>query len=542
MKNNGIDKKDIYLYPDGIYLRENMKGYSYPKQVLSVDLSNVSALADYLEKGQPADEFRTVLDSENYTKYHKVPWNIMKKLITGAYYLFQTNNNIPGAVLFGFVFQKFSEKSQLVVKRDGNGNIEYELDNQGQPRLDNNGEKIPIKVLDNQDDFKIVFPHQTINNPGTSKQLMSSDADLQQYVNNDEYIYVGQFIFVNSDPNAEANRQIEFALHNMPQNIYVFNQITDTLNFAQNFGGIQILPTFNQVNNGAISRKVLNARQVYNYLSIPIDIKKTNGRVGINNDIDMSEFSTQPEYVYYDSPLNIQHLLNKASEEELNEFKQWSQNISLDNSISMDEALEQAQNNSIAPNSQPQQAPSDMVTGSSTPKQSTQQETVNENAPVNPSTTHEQTEKVNEALQGLSEEDLLGTPNNNSDSSNVEETNTQVEDTTSNLASALNDDDLLNGIQDSNLGGPTVTQNSDAPQSAQDIIDKTPADERFITNEDGNAVFYAQSHKTKPSAADRQREAFVDNDLSAQHQEMMSKAKNNPELGDAMKNLMNGRP
>lgn len=556
MKNNGIKKEDIYLYPDGIYLRESMHGYSYPKQVVPLDLSNVSALVDYIEKGKPADEFRTVLDSDNYANYHKVPWKVIMKLMLGSYYLFQTNNNVPGAVLFGFIFQKFSENSQMVEKRDSQGNIEYEQDEQGQTRLDENGNPIPIMVLDNQDDFKIVIPHQTLNDPGTSKQIMSDDAELRSYVNNDEYVYVGQFIFVNEDPNGDVNRQIDIALHNTPQNVYVFNHFSDAFNFAHNFGGLRILPTFNKVSNGALSSKPLSAREVYNYLSIPIDIKRNNGNVGINNDIDMSGFYTSPEYVYLDGNLRIKNLLDKASDETLDEFKQWGQKVSLDESPSMDEALREAQvqHNSVTPsdvtNEGPQQAPSDMVNAASAPQQTQATASAPQsNAQPEPQTTEptqsaQPTNNDNAPLQGLSEADLLGDNSNttyvNPNDSLANEQ--QVENTQNDLVDALDDDDLLNGINGSGLGGATVTNNSEPSKTAQDIIDETPADERFITNQDGNPVFYAQTHKNKPSASDRQREAYVDHDISAQHEEMMSKAKNNPELGNAMKNLMNGRP
>lgn len=558
MKNNGIDKNNIYFYPDGIYLREEFKGYSYPKQVLPIDLKNVSALADYLEKGQPSDEFRTVLDSENYAKYHKVPWKVINKLMEGVYYTFQQHDNEPGAVLFGFLFQKFSSESQIVNKRDADGNIEYELDNEGQPKLDSNGNQIPVQVLDNRDDFKIVIPEQTLNNPSLSTQLISNDAELQSYLSNDEYIYVGQFLFVNYDPNDNGTRQVDIALRNMPQNIYVFNHYSSVFNFAANFGGLQTLPVFNQINNGKLNRRELAPRQVYNYLSIPIDVKQNTGRVGINNDIDMSEFATKVQYIYYDGELGVEQLLNRASDEDKQDFQDWSNHVRMDNSTSMDDALAEAdaQNNTVTPDVTTQnQVPSDVVNKQPTPQATqpqfqTQASSIPEEQPVvDPTSSNDDNGKV----KTLSEDDLLGGNNDTGTANNTQVNNGTVpgvENTQGNLASTLNDDDLLQGIASSFSGANTTAtpessaQDNSATETAQDIIDHTPADQRFITNQDGNPVFYATSKKRKsssgetPSAADRQHEAYVDHTLKKQNDDLMSRAKKDPELDTAMQNLL----
>lgn len=256
-----MSKEQVYLYSDGIYVGEKTNSFSYLKRAYEAPLSNITELRPYLEAGTPADHFSMgMLDQEDYQQYHKVPWYTIKQMLNVAYTVFQTYDQ-PHNDLHIFLFQKVN--------------------------------------TDSQDKFKMIIPKQILNR--NSLAMINDDATLQKFLHDDEWIFDGQFVFINgnkeNDFDYSLNSSIDnkIALADIPQNLYLFNNISKQFNFRDCFAGMRILPSQFSIDNQS-NFKALRPNDVNQYLQIPV-VKEEN--TDENNVAFKNDFAKQVNYQYY---------------------------------------------------------------------------------------------------------------------------------------------------------------------------------------------------------------------------------------------------
>lgn len=528
------EKSKAFLYPDGIYVRHSNNDYSYLQKVANIQLSNYSELVPLLETDRPEDKFKSILNTTNYIQYHKVPWKQISNIMGIAYQIFEqksfNKDKQTSNILSIFLFQKMSDKSQYITNAQGQ------------------------KVLDNQDTFCIVVPKQALNNNLQAMDDISQDTELQQYLKDPEFTYVGQFIFLEYNPYATdiANKNIHIALHNMPQNVYVFNDFgainanTATFNFYSGFGALQRIPVFDGASNQDLVQKDLSPKDVYQYISVPIAVKKPDEKVSINNDIDNNDFVLESTYVYANANISLSRLSSRLSTEFVNQFlsKPYFDLNNNDNTYSETTVTD---NN----NNEYQESASN------------ENDTVNNDIPVEAEQTQQQ--EQNQVSQGdfvnndtqASDDDTLSpimdknvSQNNNSSAATSD--NNDVNNKLSKAAS-----DTLAAITDDNVNN----QNNNGHITDQDIIDNMPADQRLVEDGQGHSVYFAPTpheHSQQPDSGyvenpddnmdmphsnqasqDKHGQAvqhYIENNVSQQNQDFKDNA--SPELNEALSKLL----
>lgn len=261
-----MDKKDLFLYPDGIYIKEQESGFSYLKKVFSVKLDTQDELIPFIEKGRPSDKFEFYLDQKEYANKHIVPWPVLKNTIDIAHMSFNYRGGNQG-ILYLFLIQEISET----------GN----------------------------DKFKLLVPSQNIQDY-TSSHILPIDRlfkpQLEQYLSEHENSYlVGQFIFINNSLDGLA-KNANVALYNqIPQHVYIFNGFDDSFNFRDKFAAFKAVPESFQ--NGSSSGQTIthkmSPKETIKYLQLPTKKERINTDdvfYGFNDNIEHQYFSNTIKY------------------------------------------------------------------------------------------------------------------------------------------------------------------------------------------------------------------------------------------------------
>lgn len=261
-----MDKKDLFLYPDGIYIKEQESGFSYLKKVFSVKLDTQEELIPFIEKGRPSDKFEFYLDQKEYANKHIVPWPVLKNTIDIAHMSFNYRGGNQG-ILYLFLIQEISET----------GN----------------------------DKFKLLVPSQNIQDY-TSSHILPIDRlfkpQLEQYLDEHENSYlVGQFIFINNSLDGLA-KNANVALYNqIPQHVYIFNGFDDNFNFRDKFAAFKAVPESFQ--NGSSSGQTIShkmsPKETIKYLQLPTKKERINTDdvfYGFNDNIEHQYFSNTIKY------------------------------------------------------------------------------------------------------------------------------------------------------------------------------------------------------------------------------------------------------
>lgn len=261
-----MDKKDLFLYPDGIYIKEQESGFSYLKKVFSVKLDTQDELIPFIEKGRPSDKFEFYLDQKEYANKHIVPWPVLKNTIDIAHMSFNYRGGNQG-ILYLFLIQEISET----------GN----------------------------DKFKLLVPSQNIQDY-TSSHILPIDRlfkpQLEQYLGEHENSYlVGQFIFINNSLDGLA-KNANVALYNqIPQHVYIFNGFDDSFNFRDKFAAFKAVPESFQ--NGSSSGQTIthkmSPKETIKYLQLPTKKERINTDdvfYGFNDNIEHQYFSNTIKY------------------------------------------------------------------------------------------------------------------------------------------------------------------------------------------------------------------------------------------------------
>ena len=261
-----MDKKDLFLYPDGIYIKEQESGFSYLKKVFSVKLDTQEELIPFIEKGRPSDKFEFYLDQKEYANKHIVPWPVLKNTIDIAHMSFNYRGGNQG-ILYLFLIQEISET----------GN----------------------------DKFKLLVPSQNIQDY-TSSHILPIDRlfkpQLEQYLSEHENSYlVGQFIFINNSLDGLA-KNANVALYNqIPQHVYIFNGFDDNFNFRDKFAAFKAVPESFQ--NGSSSGQTIthkmSPKETIKYLQLPTKKERINTDdvfYGFNDNIEHQYFSNTIKY------------------------------------------------------------------------------------------------------------------------------------------------------------------------------------------------------------------------------------------------------
>lgn len=261
-----MDKKDLFLYPDGIYIKEQESGFSYLKKVYSVKLDTQEELIPFIEKGRPSDKFEFYLDKKEYANKHIVPWSILKNMIDIAHMSFAYRGGNQG-ILYLFLIQEINET----------GN----------------------------DKFKLLVPSQNIQDY-TSQHILPIDRlfkpQLEQYLDSHENSYlVGQFIFINNSLDGLAKNANVALYDQIPQHVYIFNGFDDDFNFRDKFAAFKTVPeTFqNGLSSGQTISHKMPPKEAIKYLQLPTKEEKINTDkvfYGFNDSIEHQYFSNTIKY------------------------------------------------------------------------------------------------------------------------------------------------------------------------------------------------------------------------------------------------------
>lgn len=261
-----MDKKDLFLYPDGIYIKEQESGFSYLKKVYSVKLDTQEELIPFIEKGRPSDKFEFYLDKKEYANKHIVPWSILKNMIDIAHMSFAYRGGNQG-ILYLFLIQEINET----------GN----------------------------DKFKLLVPSQNIQDY-TSQHILPIDRlfkpQLEQYLDSHDNSYlVGQFIFINNSLDGLAKNANVALYDQIPQHVYIFNGFDDDFNFRDKFAAFKTVPeTFqNGLSSGQTISHKMPPKEAIKYLQLPTKEEKINTDkvfYGFNDNIEHQYFSNTIKY------------------------------------------------------------------------------------------------------------------------------------------------------------------------------------------------------------------------------------------------------
>lgn len=261
-----MDKKDLFLYPDGIYIKEQESGFSYLKKVYSVKLDTQEELIPFIEKGRPSDKFEFYLDKKEYANKHIVPWSILKNMIDIAHMSFAYRGGNQG-ILYLFLIQEINEA----------GN----------------------------DKFKLLVPSQNIQDY-TSQHILPIDRlfkpQLEQYLDSHDNSYlVGQFIFINNSLDGLAKNANVALYDQIPQHVYIFNGFDDDFNFRDKFAAFKTVPeTFqNGLSSGQTISHKMPPKEAIKYLQLPTKEEKINTDkvfYGFNDSIEHQYFSNTIKY------------------------------------------------------------------------------------------------------------------------------------------------------------------------------------------------------------------------------------------------------
>lgn len=466
-----MDKKDLFLYPDGIYIKEQESGFSYLKKVFSVKLDTQEELIPFIEKGRPSDKFEFYLDQKEYANKHIVPWPVLKNTIDIAHMSFNYRGGNQG-ILYLFLIQEINET----------GN----------------------------DKFKLLVPSQNIQDY-TSSHILPIDRlfkpQLEQYLDEHENSYlVGQFIFINNSLDGLA-KNANVALYNqIPQHVYIFNGFDDNFNFRDKFAAFKAVPESFQ--NGSSSGQTIShkmsPKETIKYLQLPTKKERINTDdvfYGFNDNIEHQYFSNTIKYQTLPLDENIELLgctLNQYFEKitQVNfDVGQNNQQTQAQHVQSQPQQVQSQQNQYQTQNVQPQQVQSQQVQN--------QQTNVDNNLQQN----------NNQQTQSQQKQNLFNNENNSSPFS----------------GQTVNDDDRLDDIDDIDDIDKTLTDDIVIDDNAfakeqpvkteQKNETKRQTGKLLNTGEDKVPIYIPPKNVQAEMDAKNVRKNYVENNLTQQKEQ-----------------------
>lgn len=268
MKN----KREVYLYEDGIYGLVKDKNSEYLKKLFNITTKDYNNLKPFINTGRPAKDFQFVIDEKNL-----IPsWSAMSDMMNIVSNLFDKDNYDKQIIrVFGFVNQSTNEFKFIVPKQ---------ISSEKQ-------QKQSTKMIEDEE---------------INKELNDY---LFSETNFKDWLYCGQFIFVN-ESDMTTNSSYEVAFSEMTQKVFIFED------FCHDFEFKKCLSAFIYDKNG--NNKLLSASDVRNIVQLPIQQKKTDEENDFDNIIQ------QKEYEYIAGKFNFidvnSSLLNYSVFNIVNEF------------------------------------------------------------------------------------------------------------------------------------------------------------------------------------------------------------------------------